>query len=75
MAGSEEGAVAIIKEMLMAVSEEELQGLIARYLPQMDDTFFGVLTRAGEIESVRNPTVGARLVALARALLPLRTLI
>jgi hypothetical protein len=41
----------------------------------MDSTFFAVLTEAAEVESVRNPVVGARLTSLAQTLLPLRTLI
>jgi hypothetical protein len=68
-------AIEVIKELLLASSEEELQKLIGRYLPQMDNTFFAVLTEAAQAESVRNPAVGARLESLAQTLLPLRTLI
>ncbi|MGD8462871.1 MAG: hypothetical protein PVI09_03305 [Anaerolineae bacterium] len=68
-------AIEVIKDLLLAGSEEELQKLIGRYLPQMDNTFFAVLTEAAQVESVRNPAVGARLESLAQTLLPLRTLI
>ena len=68
-------AVALIRTLLLAQDEEELQGLIGVYLPQMDNVFFAVLTEAAEVESVRNPAVGARLASLAQVLLPLRTLI
>lgn len=68
-------AVALIRELLLAGSAQELQDLIALHLPKMDDTFFAVLTQAAEVESVRNPPIGARLTSLAQALLPLRTLI
>lgn len=68
-------AVALIRKLLLAENEEELQRLIGVYLPQMDNVFFGVLTEAAEVESVRNPAVGMRLTALAQTLLPLRTLI
>lgn len=70
-----EDAVALIKKLLRAGDEAELQKLIARHLSQMDDTFFSVLTRAAQVESARNPAVGERLASLAQALLPLRTLI
>jgi hypothetical protein len=72
---TQEEAVALIKELLMAGSEEELQQLISVHLPQMDNTFFSVLTEAAAAESARNPAVGARLTSLAQVLLPLRTLI
>jgi hypothetical protein len=72
---NEEDAVQLIKTLLRAESDEELQQLISRHLPQMDNTFFSVLTQAVEIESDRNPAIGARLASLAQALLPLRTLI
>jgi hypothetical protein len=68
-------SVALIRQLLLAESNEELQELISLGLPRMDDTFFSVLTRAAEVESRRNPAVGARLVSLAQTLLPLRTLI
>jgi len=68
-------AVALIRKLLLAENEEELQRLIGVYLPQMDNVFFGVLTEAAEVESVRNPAVGMRLTSLAQTLLPLRTLI
>jgi hypothetical protein len=70
-----EEAVTLIKELLQAGSQEELQRLIAIHLPNMDSTFFAVLTDAAEVESDRNPAVGARLTSLAQMLLPLRTLI
>jgi hypothetical protein len=72
---NQEEAIAAIKKMLTAENEEELQKLIGIYLPQMDSTFFAVLTEAAEVESKRNPAVGARLESLAQTLLPLRTLI
>jgi hypothetical protein len=72
---SREEAVGLIRELLMAESNEELQELISLNLPRMDETFFAVLTDAAEAESSRNPAVGARLTALAQTLLPLRTLI
>lgn len=72
---TQDEAVALIRSLLLAESQETLQKLIARHLPQMDHTFFAVLTEAAEVESVRNPAVGTRLTALAQALLPLRTLI
>jgi hypothetical protein len=71
----QEEAVALIRKLLLAQDEEELQRLIGVYLPQMDNVFFAVLAEAAEVESVRNPAVGARLTSLARTLLPLRTLI
>jgi hypothetical protein len=52
-----------------------LQRLIGIHLPEMDNTFFAVLTKAAEVESGRNPAVGVRLTSLAQVLLPLRTLI
>ena len=70
-----EEAVMLVRELLMAGSNEELQALIALNLPRMDDSFFSVLTDAAEAESERNPVVSARLTVLAQALLPLRTLI
>lgn len=72
---SRDEAVTLVRELLMAASNEELQKLISLNLPRMDDTFFSVLTDAAEAESVRNPAVGARLMSLAQTLLPLRTLI
>jgi hypothetical protein len=72
---NQEEAIAAIKKLLVAENEEELQKLIGIYLPQMDNTFFAVLTEAAEVESERNPQVGARLESLAQTLLPLRTLI
>jgi hypothetical protein len=72
---NQEEAIAAIKKLLVAENEEELQKLIGIYLPQMDNTFFAVLTEAAEVESERNPKVGARLESLAQTLLPLRTLI
>jgi hypothetical protein len=72
---NQDEAVALIKELLLAEDQEELQKLIGVYLPQMDNTFFAVLTEAAEVESARNPAVGARLTSLAQTLLPLRTLI
>lgn len=72
---TQEEAIDLIKKLLTAGSQEELQKLIGIYLPQMDNTFFAVLTEAAEVESARNPAVGARLTALAQTLLPLRTLI
>jgi ABC-type sugar transport system substrate-binding protein len=68
-------AIALIKELLLAESQQELQNRIAVHLPQMDNTFFAVLTEAAEGELARNPDVGARLTSLAQILLPLRTLI
>jgi hypothetical protein len=72
---TQDEAVAIIKEMLQASDNEELQILISRHLPRMDNTFFSVLTMAADVEQERNPAVAARLASLAQALLPLRTLI
>jgi hypothetical protein len=72
---SREEAVGLIRELLMAESNEELQELISLNLPRMDETFFAVLTDAAEAELSRNPAVGAPLTALAQTLLPLRTLI
>jgi ABC-type sugar transport system substrate-binding protein len=70
-----EEAIALIRKLLMADSQEALQKLIAVNLPQMDNTFFKVLSEAAEAESARNPAVAARLASLAQTLLPLRTLI
>jgi hypothetical protein len=70
-----EEAITLIRELLMAEGQEALQELIAIHLPQMDSTFFAVLSDAVEAESERNPAVAARLTALAQTLLPLRTLI
>jgi hypothetical protein len=70
-----EEAVTLVRELLVAESNEDLQKLIALNLPRMDDTFFAVLTDAAEAESVRNPAVSQRLMSLAQTLLPLRTLI
>jgi hypothetical protein len=72
---SQDEAVTLVRELLMAGSNDELQELIALNLPRMDDTFFSVLTDAAEAELVRNPAVGDRLMSLAQTLLPLRTLI
>ena len=72
---NQEEAITAIKKLLAAENEDELQNLIGIYLPQMDNTFFAVLTEAAEVESERNPKVGAHLEALAKTLLPLRTLI
>ena len=72
---TQDEAIALIKELLLAESQKELQSRIAIYLPQMDSTFFAVLTGAAEVESWRNPALGARLTSLAQTLLPLRTLI
>jgi hypothetical protein len=72
---TQDEAIALIKELLLAESQKELQNLIAVHLPQMDSTFFAVLTEAAKVESDRNPAVGARLTSLAQILLPLRTLI
>ncbi len=72
---TDDEAVALIKKLLLAGSREELQKLIAVHLSEMDNTFFALLSEAARVESVRNPAVGARLTALARTLLPLRTLI
>jgi hypothetical protein len=72
---SQEKAIALIKELLLADSNEALQKLISLHLSNMDEEFFAVLAKAAEVESVRNPAVGARLTSLAQALLPLRTLI
>jgi hypothetical protein len=68
-------AIDLIKKLLLAESQEELQKLIGLHLPQMDSTFFAVLSEAAGVESARNPALGARLTSLAQALLPLRTLI
>jgi len=70
-----EEAVELIRELLLAPGQEELQALISQRLPQMDHTFFAVLTEAAEAESARHTTLGQRLTTLARMLLPLRTLI
>jgi hypothetical protein len=72
---TQDESIALIKKLLLAKDQEELQRLIGAYLPQMDNTFFAVLTEAAEVESTRNPAVGARLTSLAQTLLPLRTLI
>jgi hypothetical protein len=72
---SKEEAIALIRQLLLAQSNEDLQELIGRHLPQMDDTFFAVLAEAVEAESAHNPAIGARLASLAQTLLPLRTLI
>jgi len=72
---NQDEAVALIKTLLQAESQEELQRLIGIHLPQMDSTFFAVLAEAAEVETARNPAVGARLTSLAQTLLPLRTLI
>jgi hypothetical protein len=72
---TQDEAIALIKTLLLAKDQEELQKLIGSHLPQMDNTFFAVLTEAAEVESVRNPAVGERLTSLAQTLLPLRTLI
>jgi hypothetical protein len=72
---NQDEAVTLIRELLLAESQEELQKLIGVHLPQMDNTFFAVLTEAAEVESARNPALGARLTSLAGTLLPLRTLI
>jgi hypothetical protein len=72
---NQDEAVALIRELLLAKDQEELQTLIGVHLPQMDNTFFAVLTEAAEVESARNPALGARLTSLAQTLLPLRTLI
>lgn len=72
---SQEEAVTLIKQLLLAESNEDLQELIGRYLPQMDETFFAVLAEAADAESAHNPAISARLASLAQTLLPLRTLI
>ena len=72
---TQDEAITLIKKLLLAKDQEELQKLIGIHLPQMDNTFFAVLTEAAEVESARNPAVGARLTSLAQTLLPLRTLI
>jgi hypothetical protein len=72
---SQDEAITLVRELLVAGSNEELQELIALNLPRMDDTFFSVLTDAAEAESMQNPAVGVRLMSLAQTLLPLRTLI
>ena len=72
---TQEESVTLVRELLMAESNTELQSLISLNLPRMDDTFFSVLTDAAEAESARNPAVSARLLVLAQTLLPLRTLI
>jgi hypothetical protein len=72
---TQEEAVTLVRELLMAESNEDLQKLIGLNLPRMDDTFFSVLTDAAETESARNPAIGERLISLAQTLLPLRTLI
>jgi hypothetical protein len=75
MTMTQDEAIALIRKLLLAESQEELQNLISIHLPQMDSTFFAVLTEAAEVESTRNPAIGARLTSLAQTLLPLRTLI
>lgn len=70
-----EEAVSLIRILLLAESQAELQRLIAVHLPEMDSTFFAVLVEAAEAEAARNPALAARLSSLAQALLPLRTLI
>jgi hypothetical protein len=72
---TQDEAVDLIKKLLLAGSPEELQRLIGLNLPRMDHTFFAVLAEAAEVETARNPAVGARLASLAQTLLPLRTLI
>jgi hypothetical protein len=72
---TQDEAIALIKELLLAESQKELQSRIAIYLPQMDSTFFAVLTGAAEVESWRNPALDAWLTSLAQTLLLLRTLI
>lgn len=72
---NQEEAITLIRKLLMAEDQETLQDLIAIHLPQMDNTFFAVLSEAAAAESERNPAVAARLASLAQALLPLRTLI
>lgn len=72
---TQEEAIDLIKTLLRAESQEALQTLIAHYLPQMDHTFFAVLTQAAASESARNPAVGERITSLAQTLLRLRTLI
>ena len=72
---TQDEAIKLIKKLLLSESPEELQRLIGVYLPQMDNTFFAVLTEAAEVEATRNPAIGARLESLAKTLLPLRTLI
>jgi hypothetical protein len=72
---TQEEAISLIRELLLAESQAELQKLIAVHLPEMDSTFFAVLVEAAEAEATRNPALGARLSSLAQALLPLRTLI
>ena len=46
---NQDEAVALIKELLLAQDQEELQKLIGAHLPQMDNTFFAVLTEAAEV--------------------------
>jgi hypothetical protein len=75
MTMTQDEAVDLIKKLLTAETQDELQRLIGVHLPQMDNAFFAVLTEAAEVESTRNPAVGARLTSLAQMLLPLRTLI
>lgn len=70
-----EEAIALIRKLLTAESQDALQELIAVNLPEMDNTFFAVLSEAAEAESQRNPALAARLASLAQTLLPLRTLI
>ena len=72
---TQDEAVELIKTLLHAQSQEELNELIGLHLPQMDNTFFAVLTEAAVVEASRNPAIGARLESLAQTLLPLRTLI
>jgi hypothetical protein len=72
---TQDEAITLIRKLLLAENQEELQRLIGIYLPQMDNTFFATLTKAAEAEVSRNPAVGARLTSLAQTLLPLRTLI
>jgi ABC-type sugar transport system substrate-binding protein len=72
---NQEDAIALIRQLLMAESQESFQKLIAVNLSRMDNTFFAVLSEAAEAEAERNPAVAARLASLAQTLLPLRTLI
>jgi ABC-type sugar transport system substrate-binding protein len=72
---NQDEAITLIRKLLTAEDREALQKLIALHLPQMDNTFFAVLSEAMEAEAERNPAVAARLALLAQTLLPLRTLI
>ena len=72
---TQEEAVTLVRELLMAKSNDDLQEQIALNLSRMDDTFFSVLMNAAEAEATRNPAVSAHLMTLAQTLLPLRTLI